>query len=177
LVETAVQVPRFTDGVSIFESSLKVAPGNALAHRYLAFALCGYGRYDEAFREYRITTELQPKDPTAYGSYAEALTEVGRDEDAAAEYTKALHWAPRPTPYRAFLLYRLASINIKYSKSAEGEGYLREAIHIDPQAPSYHSILAEALRQQGRTQEADAEMLAEASVQKSLTHANPTPER
>jgi hypothetical protein len=177
LLETAVQVPRFSDGVSIFETALKVAPDNALAHRYLAFALCNYGRYDESFREYRITTQLQPKEPTAYGSYAEALSEVGRDEDAAAEYTKALHWAPRPTPYRAFLLYRLASINIKYSKSAEGEAYLREAIHIAPQTPSYHSILAEALRQQGRLQEADQEMLLEASVQKSFTHANPMPAR
>lgn len=171
-VETAVQLPRFSDGVALFESAAQVAPGNSLAHRYLAFALCGYGRYEEAFREYRITAELRPQDPNSYESYAEALGEVGRDDEAAAEYQKALQWSPKPTPYRAFLLYRLASIKIKYSESAEGEGYLRQAIQIAPEARSYHSMLAEALRQQGRTQEADKEMLVEASIQKNLGHSN-----
>jgi 4-amino-4-deoxy-L-arabinose transferase-like glycosyltransferase len=167
-VETAVQLPRFSDGISIYESALQVAPRNSLAHFYLAFALCGYGRYEEAFREFRITEELRPQDPVAYGSYAEALSQVSRNEEAAAEYEKALRWASSPTPYRAFLLYRLASIKVKESDAVAGEGYLREAIRIAPDAPSYHAILADALRRQGRTQEADQQMLVEASVQKSL---------
>jgi protein O-mannosyl-transferase len=174
-VLTAVQVPRFSDGISIFESALKVAPDNALAHRYLAFALCSYGRYEEAFREYRITEELRPKDPTSYGSYAEALGVVGRDDEAAEEYEKALRWSPDPTPYRAFLLYRLASIKVKQSDAEDGERYLREAIRIAPDAPSYHAILADALRRQGRTREADQQMLLEARVQKNLAQANSAP--
>jgi tetratricopeptide (TPR) repeat protein len=174
-LETAVQVPRFSDGISIFESALQVAPRNALAHRYFAFALCSYGRYEEAFREYRITAELRPWDPAAYGSYAEALSEVGRDDDAATEYEKALQRAPASSPYRAFLLYRLASIKLKNVRSAEGEGYLREAIQISPDTPSYHAVLAQALRQQGRAQEADQQMQLEASVQKNLARAQRTP--
>jgi tetratricopeptide (TPR) repeat protein len=167
-VETAVQLPRFSDGISIYESALQVAPRNSLVHLYFAFALCGYGRYEEAFREFRITDELRPQDPVAYGSYAEALSQVGRDEEAAAEYEEGLRWASSPTPYRAFLLYRLASIKVKESDAAAGEGYLREAIRIAPDAPSYHAILADALRRQGRAQEADQQMLLEASVQKNL---------
>jgi tetratricopeptide (TPR) repeat protein len=169
LVETALQVPRFTDGITLFESSLKVAPSNAIAHRDYAFALNSYGRYDESFREYRIAAEMRPHDAAAYGSFGEALAEVGRDDDAAAEYEKALQLSPKPTPYRAFLLYRIAAIKVKYSHPVEGEAYLREAIQIAPDTPSYHAILAEALRQQGRTQEAGEQMLLEASVDKNVS--------
>jgi tetratricopeptide (TPR) repeat protein len=175
--ETAVQVPRFSDGISIYESALKVAPRSALAHRYYAFALYSYGHYDDAFREYRITTELQPRDPTSYGSYAEALSEVGRDDEAAAEYTKALNLSPGPTPYRAFLLYRLAVIALKKTRWKETEAYLRESVQITPQAVSYHAVLAQALRQQGRTQEADEEMRLELSVQKNQVPADPAATR
>ena len=170
-VETALQVPRFRDGVSIYETALRAAPRNSLAHRYLAFALSGYGRYDEALREFRITEELRPEDPVAYGSCAETLGEMGRNDEAAAEYEKALRWAPAPTPYRAFLLYRLASIKVKESDAVASEGYLREAIRIAPDAASYHAILAEALRRQGRMQEADQQMLVEAGVQQNLIHS------
>jgi tetratricopeptide (TPR) repeat protein len=177
LLETAVQVPRFSDGISIYQSALKVAPRNALAHRYYAFALCSYGRYEEAFQEYRATAELWPRDPSSYGSYAEALSEVGRDEEAAEEYTKALRLVPGATPYRAFLLYRLATIKLKYSEAIDGERYLREAIQIAPQTPSYHAVLSDALRRQGRMHEADDEMVLEASIQKNLAHGSPVPAR
>lgn len=166
--ETTVQVPRFSDGISIYETALKVAPNNSLAHRYYAFALCSYGRYDEAFREYRITEELRPYDPASYGSYAEALSEVGRDDEAAAEYTKGLSRAPDPTPYRAFLLYRLATIEVKNSRLAEGERNIREALQIDSQAPSYHATLADVLRGQGRDQEAEEEARLETRLERSV---------
>jgi tetratricopeptide (TPR) repeat protein len=175
LVATAVQIPRFSDGLSIFESALKVAPRNALAHRYFAAALYSCGHYEDAFREFRITAQLRPKDPAAYREYAEALVGVGRDEEAATEYAKALNYSASPTPYRAFLLYRLGTIDLKYSKSVAGEAYLREALQIAPETLNYHAALAEALRQQGRTQEADEEMRLEASVQKSFIHATPLP--
>jgi tetratricopeptide (TPR) repeat protein len=114
---------------------------------------------------------MRPRDAAAHGSFGEALAEVGRDEDAAAEYEKALRLSPKPTPYRAFLLYRIAAIKVKYSHPVEGEAYLREAIQIAPDAPSYRAILAEALRQQGRAQEASEQMLLEASEQKNVPRA------
>jgi len=166
LAETTVQVPRFSDGITIYESALRVAPGNALAHRYFAFALCGYGQYERCYQEYRIAANLWPREPTIHGSFADALDEEGRDEEAAAEYAKALYLAPRPTPYRAYLLYRLALIELKFSKSAEGESHLREAVQLAPQIPSYHAVFAQALRQQGHTREADQEMQLQANAQK-----------
>jgi tetratricopeptide (TPR) repeat protein len=172
-VLTATQLPRFTDGISIYRSALKVAPSNSLAHRYYAFALTSYGHYEDAFREYRITEELRPNDQASYESYAEALSEVGRDDEAADQYAKALEKSPGPTANRAFLLYRLAAIKLKSGETANGESYLREAIQIAPDAPSYHALLAEALRKQGHLQEADAQMRLELAVQKSSPRSAP----
>jgi tetratricopeptide (TPR) repeat protein len=170
-VLTAIQLPRFSNGISIYESALKVAPRNALAHRYYAFALTSYGHYEDAFREYRITEELWPDDQASYESYAEALSETGRDDEAAAEYAKALQRSPGPTPNRAFLLYRIATIMLSHGDAELGERYLREAIQISPDAPSYHAVLADSLRRQGRTQEADAQMVLETAVQKSALNS------
>jgi protein O-mannosyl-transferase len=170
---TAIQLPRFRDGISIYASALKVAPRNSLAHRYYAFALTSYGHYEDAFREYRITEELRPNDPASYESYAEALSMVGLDDQAATEYAKALQKSPGVTPDRAFLLYRLATIKLKDADPAQSERYLREAIRIAPDALNYHAVLADALRRQGLAREADEQMLVEAAVEKSSLNSSP----
>ncbi len=175
LTETTVQVSRFNDGTVLFQSALKVAPNNALAHRYLAFSLCGFGRYDECFAEFRIASKLWPWEPTIHGSYADGLISLGRDEEAAAEYTKALQLSPKRTPYRAYLLYRLGTIRVEESKFTEGEACLREAVEIAPDTPSYHALLAQALREQGRAQEADQQMKLETVAAKDRLRAYPTP--
>ncbi len=174
-LETLVQVPRFSDATSIFESALKVAPRNVLVHHYYASALCGSQHYEECFRELRITEELWPREPMIHGNFADELNGIGREKEATAEYTRALELAPRPTPYRAYLLYRLAEIKLKDSKFAEGENYVREAVQISPQTATYHDVLAQALRQEGRTQEADEQVRLEASLQKNVIRDYPTP--
>ena len=168
--ETTIQVPRFTDENTLYENALRVAPRNEFAHRYYAFALWSNGDYEGAFREFRTTLQLAPGGPFIYGSYADALAEAGHDEEAAREYAAALHWSPKSTPYRAFLLYRLATIETKHSQSAEGESHLREALQIAPQTRGYHAMLAQALRQQGRTQEADQEMRLEMNLRNAAVH-------
>ena len=100
------------------------------------------------------------------GRYADALAEDGDDKEAASEYRKALHWSAEPTPYRAYLLYRLATIEINYSDAVEAATHLREALLISPNARDYHAMLAQALRRQGRRQEADQEMKLEVSLRK-----------
>ncbi len=58
----------------------------------------------------------------------------------------------------------------EHSQSAEGESHLREALQIAPQTRGYHAMLAQALRQQGRTQEADQEMRLEMNLRNAAVH-------
>jgi tetratricopeptide (TPR) repeat protein len=168
LIDTVVQVPRFSDDATIYASALKVAPRSVLAHRFFAERLWTYGRYEEGLREFKISTELSPQSSADYERYGAALAEIGRDDEAMAEYAKALHWSTRPTPLRAFLLSEMAEIELKRSEFPEAAGHMREALQIAPQTLNYHALLAQALSRQGRIQEADEEMRVEASIRQQL---------
>ena len=168
LIDTAVQVPRFSDDTTIYASALKVAPRSMLAHGYYGEALWTYGRHEDGLREFKIVTELSPKSSSAHERYGAALAEIGRDDEALAEYAEALHWSTRPTPFRAFLLSEMAEIELKRLQFSEAANHMREAVQIAPQTLNYHSLLAEALSQQGRTQEADAEMRLETGIRQRV---------
>jgi len=158
LVDTALQVPRFSDDTTIYASALKVAPHSFLAHGYYAEALWNYGRHEEGLREFKTVTELSPRSGAAHERYGAALAEIGRDDEALAEYKKALELSVRPNPFRAFLLSETAQIELKRSEFSEAAAHLREAVQIAPHTLNYHSLLAQALTRQGQTQEADEEM-------------------
>jgi hypothetical protein len=173
LVVTAMQLPKFKDELSIYESALKVAPHNILLRRRYVAALWNRvsrphdasAEREQALREFVVNIELWPDLELGYENYGAALAQVGREEEAAAHYRKALqldHYGP--THLRASMLYRLAALDRKLCKLEEAEACLREAIAIDPQAMSYHALLAEVLRERGRGEEADEQMRIEASV-------------
>jgi tetratricopeptide (TPR) repeat protein len=164
LADTAIQIPRFSDNVTIYTSALKVAPRNLLAHDFYAAGLWMYGRHEEGLQEFKICTELAPRSATTHGHYGMALAEMGRDDDAKAEFAKALELSTRPTEFRAYQLSQLAGIELKQSEFSEAADHLREAVQITPQSLNYHSALAQALRHQGLTKEADEEMRLEASI-------------
>jgi tetratricopeptide (TPR) repeat protein len=166
LVETGIGVPRFKDENAIYQSTFRVDPQNALAHRYYAFALWNNGDYEKAFSEFRIVEELAPRDAFVFAGHAAALAEVGRNDEAAAEFAEALRYSPDHTPFRAFLLYQLAESEVRQHQPAVGEAHLREALQIAPQTLGYHAMLAQALREEGHAQEADTEMSAEANVRR-----------
>jgi hypothetical protein len=164
LADTAIQVPKFSDNVTIYTSALKVAPRNVLAHDFYAAGLWSYGRREEGLQEYKICTELAPRASTTHAHYGAALAEMERDDEAGVEFAKALQLSPRPTAYRAYQLSQLAGIELKHSEYTEAADHLREAVQIAPQSLNYHSALAQALRHQGFIKEADEEMQLEASI-------------
>jgi tetratricopeptide (TPR) repeat protein len=164
LADTAIQVPRFSDNVTIYTSALKVAPRNLLAHDFYAAGLWSYGRHEEGLQEFKICTELAPRASATHAHYGTALAEMGRDDEAKVEFARALQLSPRPTEFRAYQLSQLAGIELKHSEFSEAADHLREAVQDAPQSLNYHSALAQVLRHQGLTKEADEEMRLEASI-------------
>jgi tetratricopeptide (TPR) repeat protein len=164
LIDLAVQVPRFADNASIYASALKVAPRSLYLHAYYAAALAGYGRTEEALREYKITAELEPQSPAAHEWYAGTLAELGRDEDAMAEYEKALGLSGPTSTFRSYILSRMADLEIKHSDFPKAVLHLREAVQLSPESPDYHTSLARALGHEGQTQEADEQIRLEAAL-------------
>lgn len=164
LIDMGIQVPRFSDNITIYTSALKVAPNNVLVHDFYAEGLWMYGRHEEGLREFKICTVLASKSPAAYRRYGAALAEIGRDDEAMAEYAKALQWSTTPTPFHATILSELAGIELRRADFPEAADHLHQALQIAPQTMNYHSMLAKALKGQGRTEEANEEMRLEAGI-------------
>ena len=158
LAETAVQIPRFSDDIAVYQSALEVAPRSLTARRFYATALWQSGRQEEALQQFHRTIELSRESAQDYESYAEALAEIGREREALAEYTEGLRYAPPASDLRAWMLCRMAIIEADNSEPENALGHLRETLQIDPYNASCRRKLAQILRQQGQTQEADAEM-------------------
>jgi tetratricopeptide (TPR) repeat protein len=174
---TAVQVPRFKDELSVYESALKVAPRNVLLRRRYVEALWNRipqvrepsALRDEALRQFRVNIELWPELELGYERYGAALAQIGRDEEAATQYRIALRLdTGGPTHLRASILYRLAELDLKLPNLEEAEGCLREALAIDPKAMSYHAMLAQVLDRRGDRREADEQRKLEASIKEQF---------
>jgi Flp pilus assembly protein TadD len=169
LVSLANQVPRFTDDATIYATAIQVAPRSFLAHSYHGEALWNYGRHDEGLREFKFVTELSPQSANAHERYGAALAELGRDDEARVEYEAALHCAPGPPESHAFLLSEAAQLEMKHSEFAQAAEHLQEAVQLAPDTLNYHGLLAEALRQEGRTGEAGEQMQVEATIRRRVT--------
>jgi Tfp pilus assembly protein PilF len=173
LIDTMTQVPRFKDNLTIYASALQVAPDNLLVRSDYAMALWAFGHHEESLREYRTATEMSPRSAQIHEMYAGELAQSGRDDEALEEYAKALRWTESPTPFRAYILYEMANIEVKHSQSEQAADHVREALRIAPQTMNYHGLLAHALLQEGRTQEANDEMRMEASVRQQFLRDKP----
>lgn len=177
LLDTAVQVPRFSDDIVIYQTALEVAPDNVTAHRFYAAALWQSGRVEEALQQFRRTIELSPESARDYESYAEALAESGRDEEALIQYGAGLRHTPPASDLRAWILCRMATIEANHSELENAAGHLRETLQIDPNNASCRRELAQILRQQGQVQEADAQMQLVTTIQAQFIRSVSHPRR
>jgi tetratricopeptide (TPR) repeat protein len=173
LVETTIQVGRFKDNLTVYASAIQVAPNNLLVRSDYALALWAFGHHEESLREFRTATELSPRSAQIHEFYAGELAQSGRDDEAVEEYAKALRWTESPTPFRAFILYEMANLELKHSQSERAAGHVREALQIAPQTMNYHALLAHALLQQGRTEEANGELRMEAGIRRQVLRDKP----
>lgn len=174
LTLTTFQVPKFRDELSIYQSALKVAPRNILLRRRYTAALWNRIQHvqepsaqrNAALQEFRVNIEILPESPLSHEQYATVLAQVGRDDEAAEQYRKALVLdSGQPTRFRALILFHLAEIDLRQSHLDDAERCAREAVAIDPQVAGFHALFAQILRQQGHQQEADAQLKLEAEIQ------------
>ena len=164
LASLVMQVPRFADDATIYATAIEVAPRSFLAHSYYAQSLWNYGRTDEALREFELVTKLSPQSANAHERYGAALAQLGRNGEARAEFDVALACPQGPPESRALLLSEAAQLELKRADFPEAAEHAREAAELAPDALNYHAVLAEALRQEGHTDEAAAAMKIEAGI-------------
>ncbi|MDH4230213.1 MAG: tetratricopeptide repeat protein [Nitrospirota bacterium] len=111
-------------------------------------------RYEEARLNFEKALELNPRDGVVWGNLGVALTRLERYPDALNAYRKSNEMAPG----EAVTVAEMAAIQYRLRAFDQAEEGFREALKLESRAPEFHSSLALALRQQGKLEDARAEM-------------------
>ena len=109
-----------------FSAAVESDSGNASAHMNLGRALMLTGDFGGAEPHFAEAIRLQPHDPEGHRTYADALSQQGRNEEAAFHLQQALCFSKKPDIQTRLVLAEILSQS----------GKARSAAH------QYHKILA-----------------------------------
>ena len=156
------------DGVALFESAVRVEPGNVLALRHLGDALGRAGRLDEARARYEEALALHPRFVEARSDLALLLLRQGRDADAETELRRALALDPAFADAHASLGALLA----QGGRFDEALVHLRAALEAQPRRPDVQRNLGLVLARLGRAEEAEAALRRAAALEPGSADAH-----
>jgi Flp pilus assembly protein TadD len=174
---------RFTEAIDAYKQAIKIKPGLAEAHNNLGFVLASNGKFAEAVEHYEIAMKTIDT-PRVHRNYAWALFNLGRFEQAIAEYRKTLLLMPNDPNVLNEFGYALAHtgefdeaitlydkalqikpdftdahINIGYaltirSNLDQAAVHLSKALQLDPNSALAHYYFGNILVITGKTNEA-----------------------
>lgn len=134
----------------MFEQVIAAAPGSAVAHGDLAYALQAQGRTEQAIELYREALELAPELVHIRKMYAGLFVSQRRWDEAVVELTEVLAQAP----YDAEMHYGMGISLTSLGRLDEGYKHFEQALAISPNSPRYLSGLGVACERQQRYEEA-----------------------
>lgn len=136
----------YRDPVLMWQSVLKVVPGNARAHFNLGTELESQNRFERAGRHYYEALQLKPDYPKAYVGLGNIFRLQGRLDEAAGQYQRAL----RLKPDEVEAISGLGNILQSQGRLDEAADYYRDAIRLRPDYAEPHNNLASVLLTQGK---------------------------
>jgi Flp pilus assembly protein TadD len=143
-------------GLSLLETIVACAPGNARARHALGKALARLGRTDEAVKQLEKAIALQPANIDAHLDLGGVQMRCRRPD--AAEHV--LRQAQQMAPKHPAVLSNLGGLLAAEGKTAEAIELLRQAVEAAPQSALSRYNLAIALKNAGLLEEAIAEYRA-----------------
>ncbi len=137
-----------------FRQAIEVQPEVESAHRGLAVSLRDQGRLDEAFRELRTATQLDPSDADAHFALGSVAWDLSLPANQSAgktggmnltdyqslagiEFSRALALSPRDPMLRM----NLAVLYLNSNREQDAVPQAEEAVRMTPADPAAHIIL------------------------------------
>jgi tetratricopeptide (TPR) repeat protein len=141
----------FGSALSSYRRAVQLAPGNQVAHLFLAEQLLTANQIQEAMDEYRYLTQAAPFNPKVSLGIARALCARSQIKEAKEELASLL---ARDPSYGPGLLFR-GRLEFDAGNAAEAEPWLRRALTHMPCSKEAHYNLAVCLNAQGKKVEAE----------------------
>lgn len=145
-----MRIPDWKDDVSLFASSVNVAPESARANANYGSALMKLGKNAEAEPYLKRAVELDDKDPQKRAQYGSLLVNTGRVDEGARDLESAYNEGLRSTT----LLKNLGIAWTRQGRGNEASTVLGEALARSPNDPGLLEALAMARKKAGAFTEA-----------------------
>lgn len=136
-----------------YQRVLELDPERTEARWWLALALLDVGRYQEADQHLQVLSRSRPQDVEVKVRRAICLWRLEREAEASALLDDVL----AENPDHGLALLTRGQMLMKTSQCAEAEPWLRQAALVLPYDHAAQNALWECLRQQGKTEEAEAQ--------------------
>jgi Flp pilus assembly protein TadD len=149
---SAYQRRDWPEAIRLLRKQIDQVPKDPGAHAMLGYSLQFNKQPDEAIAEYKIALELEPGDDWVRMNLAGL--QIFKQDYAGAKDTLAPLLSRESPDAGAYLYYGQALAGLKDYRAAEAA--LRKSVQIED-SPGAHATLADVLRAQGRSKEADAE--------------------
>ena len=153
-----MQRGRMTDiheAIAHFQAAISARPDDAAARTNLAVALFHVGRAPEAFGHWEKSLALKPDNPEARNNLGLALLLTGRARDAVAMWESNLASHPDDLKTLIFLSWVLAThTDDSVRDGPKALALATQAERLAPPGPSLARIMAAALAENGRFDEA-----------------------
>ncbi len=153
----ALRSGRHPDALKEFDAALSY--DDAFAEAWYGRALVldlGFGRSEEAEKDYRRAIELRPAYSEAHNALGQLLARTGRSPEALAEFDRALDNMLYKEPYlarcnKALVLYRTG-------RKEEGMAELRATVQVAPTFCKGRRELGRLLLEEGKAKDAVQEL-------------------
>lgn len=175
LVGIITQLPALEDEITVYAHAMGHAPTNLEMRLAYAYALNMRGRQRESIQEYELIAKMAPDSTEAFVNLGMMYEDLGRAGEAQAAFQQAVIYARPGSGLQKNALFHLGEVELKLDHPKQAEDYLRQAIKLDPVGWNYHALLAESLRRQGRSAEAEEEMHAESAARQQALTRRTTP--
>jgi tetratricopeptide (TPR) repeat protein len=144
------QSRHYDDVVSLYQHTLVINPGAALAHVNLANLYFRAGQNDEGMRHYQTALRLTPRDPIARYNYGVICASLGRLDEARQAFEETLLLDPG---------YPAAHLNLGSVLTSQGQlkravGHLRQAAYLMPSHGEARRALGRVLLDLGHAEDA-----------------------
>jgi tetratricopeptide (TPR) repeat protein len=144
------------EALALLGKAANLAPKTVELRRIYANALAKSSRFEAAVPEYETVLRLEPHSVADRIRLGTALLSLGRNEEAAKRFEKALSQMTPKSPERASTLRRLGQAQRRSGQSQAAIRSWRMALALDANYPDLAFNLAELLKEQGLKSEAEA---------------------
>ncbi len=158
MAENYFVLRRMPDAEKELQEALKLRPHLPEAHLELGEVYAGSFQWAKAEDEFRAQTKLQPGNPEAAYRLGDALLQQGKAKEASAELARANRLLP-DMPETLYSIGKAASLQGDAAAAEKAWTHLLSLEKDSPLAAQAHFGLATLYRKQGKTADAERELL------------------